>query len=348
MEKIKIGLLYCNMGDVLAEDVIGNNGIKIVTKDTILNEYIKAKLFDMGIENIWVYSRAFNNAPLDDENKNKTIKANYIKAILTIKEVLNNLAMGERLDYVKITEISNNIYSEIGTSNLVLKYLNELRDFDEYTYTHSINTGIYAMLLAKWCQLPEQNIKEVINAGILHDIGKINVPEEIIKKSSRLTNEEYEEIKNHTIYGYDIVNSMECIDNKVKLAILMHHERNDGSGYPFRYKNDNISSYAKIIAICDVYDAITSDRVYKERKTPFEAFEFFMGTGIGTFDVTLLKIFLSNLMTNYIGANVKLSNGNIGQIVYIPPQDIISPIINVNTRFIDFSKEKELRIINFV
>ena len=136
-----------------------------------------------------------------------------------------------------------------------LRVLNEEKDFDEYTYTHSLNVALYAMLIGKWLRLDNNSIKNVIKAGVLHDIGKTKVPIEILNKKARLSDEEFDIIKKHTFYGYDLVRSTDCVSDEVCEAVLLHHEREDKSGYPYGIGGRQLGLYAKIVAVADVYDA---------------------------------------------------------------------------------------------
>jgi HD-GYP domain-containing protein (c-di-GMP phosphodiesterase class II) len=128
----------------------------------------------------------------------------------------------------------------------------------------------------------------------------------------------------------------------------MHHERMDGSGYPLGILEKDIPICARIISVADVFDAMTSDRIYKKAVTPFKAFEMFVVEGMRLFDTTVLFTLLEKLSCYYIGMKVILDNGEIGEIVYIPPKNVLSPVVKVNNEFVDFSKENIFRIVNIL
>ncbi len=130
--------------------------------------------------------------------------------------------------------------------------------------------------------------------------------------------------------------------------MLMHHERDDGSGYPMGLTRDNINNYAKIVAVADVYDAMTSNRPYKQAMTPFNAFEEFFAVCRSRLDMNIVDVFLANLAKYYVGCEVALSNGGTAKVAYVPPQCPWNPIINVNSGFIDLSIEKELIIVEMI
>jgi putative nucleotidyltransferase with HDIG domain len=327
--------------------MLSNEGIRLVAKNTIINDYIINRLVEMGIDRIWVYETLYEDT---EENKivAAKIKEEYIKNVVLIKSVLNDLSSGKPLNFEKISEVSSSIYNEINESSFVIKWIDRLKTIDEYTYTHSFNTAFYSMLIAKWLKLTDRNMKEIIKAGLLHDIGKTKVPGKILNKPGPLTKDEYEEMKKHPVYGYQILNSEESVIGEIKNAVLFHHERVDGSGYPNGISDDKIGIYAKIIGVADVYDAITSDRIYKKRATPFDAFNAFMSTGISGYDMAIVNTFLNNISSYYIGAKVILNNGKRAEIVYIPPHDILNPVISIDSDFIDLSERKGLKIVHII
>jgi putative nucleotidyltransferase with HDIG domain len=201
------------------------------------------------------------------------------------------------------------------------------------------------MLIGKWLNLGEDNIKDIIIAGLLHDIGKTKVPADILNKKTRLTDEEFEIIKNHTIYGYEIVKSADCFSEEVCNAVVSHHEREDKSGYPFGIGSRKTNIYSKIIAVADVYDAMTSDRVYKKRVTPFEVFEMFQTIGVKNFNHKIIQTFLTNLAACYVGSKVLLNTGEVGEVVYIPLHSITEPVIYVGSDYLDLAKSGSKQIL---
>jgi len=348
MNKARVPVCCCDIGDILADDVNNDRGITLVRKNTILNQYIKDKLIEMGISNVWKYQPVKLLPDQDRDVKYNVIKENYKEVVLSVKRVLNELATGGKIDYEKIVDVSKSVLSTINESSSVVKCLIEIKNADECTCTHCVNVAFYSMLIAKWLNLPGYKIHEAIQAGLLHDIGKVKIPDEILNKKGKLTLEEYEVMKKHSIYGYDLIKNISEFSESIKNAVLMHHERLDGSGYPYGISGDSIRLYAKIVSVADVYDAMTRDRVYKKKATPFEVFQMFLTTGIVTFDISVLKTFLNNLPAYFIGTTVELNNGEVGEIVYIPPQDIVSPVVRVAKRYYDLSNTNDLKVLSMV
>lgn len=336
----------CEDGHILAKDVINDRGAILVVKNTAMNNYIKDKLMDIGIRNIWIYEPLRKSTKQLEDVSLLESKENYIKNVLTIKEVINDLAAGKRMDMKKVKQISGSIYSEINKANHIVKCFGELKSTDEYTYAHSINVSFYAMLIGKWLNLSEREIKDAILAGLLHDIGKTRIPVEILNKKGRLRPEEFELIKKHTVYGYYIVKKIDELSEDIRRVVLMHHEREDKSGYPLSIKGDQINSYSKIIAVADVFDAMVSDRIYKKGVTPFEVFEMFQTVGVKGFDIKIMQIFLTNMSAYYIGSEVLMNTGAVGEIVHVPPYNITKPIVKIDATYVDLSRDDDLKISN--
>jgi putative nucleotidyltransferase with HDIG domain len=337
MKSVNVSIYQCNNGDIAADDIYSNKGIILLAKGTALNDYIKEKLINMGIENVKVCTSS------EDINY-QIIKENYLTTITQTKEFICDIAAGKKFGLEKVMSISDLVYQSINENDSMLKCINEMQKADEYTYTHCINVAFYSMLIGKWMKLSEVEIKKLVLSGLLHDIGKLKIPEQILNKKDKLTKEEFDIIKNHTILGFGILENIDGIDIDVKHAVLLHHERIDGSGYPFNFLSNNISLYARIVAVADVYDAMTSERSYKKRATPFETFEMFKTIGLGAFDTTILSTFLRHIATCYVGTSITLNNGDIGKVVYIPPHDIVYPIISVGPEYIDLSLESNLKV----
>ncbi len=337
----------CIAGDCLAEDIWNEQGAVVVTANTLLNDYIIGKLADMGIETLKLHIEENGK----DENAvalfHESFRQSYRKNILHLKELLNALAAGEAVDICKLNLIAGSIYEEISKNRDIVSALSRMRDKDEYTYRHSIHVSFYSMLIAKWLGYSEKETKEVIQTGLLHDVGKIKVPISILNKPGRLEPQEFEEIKKHTCYGYELIKNCPEISSEVKYGVLMHHERMDGSGYPSGISGSAVSRYAKIIAVADVFDAMTTKRIYKGRCTPIEAFDMFQTLGIGIFDTEVLYAFLNNIAVHYVGAKVRLNTGEMGEIVYLPPHSLTEPIVKTGEKYIDFSTETEYAILDW-
>jgi HD-GYP domain-containing protein (c-di-GMP phosphodiesterase class II) len=173
------------------------------------------------------------------------------------------------------------------------------------------------------------------------------IPSSIITKPAKLTTEEYATVKTHTVLGYNLLKSKR-IDSRIKHAALMHHERCDGSGYPYGFYSEQIDSFAKLVAIADVYDAMTCARVYRGPLCPFEVVTIFENEGYTKYDPKFIMTFLEGIAQTYIHNTVKLNNGITGEIILINKLELSRPVIKTGEKYIDLTKQRELQIASLV
>lgn len=176
----------------------------------------------------------------------------------------------------------------------------------------------------------------------------MKVPDNIVKKPGKLTTEEYKEMKRHSVYSYEILLKTNRFSEDILLGILQHHEKINGTGYPYGISGNRIHEYAKIIAICDIYHALTSNRVYKDKDSPLSAADYLRHEGFDSLDPNITQIFLKNISRFYVGNKVLLSDGSVGIIIYIHPQNETKPIVKVNNRYIDFLQPQEVEILDII
>ena len=221
----------------------------------------------------------------------------------------------KRLNIDDCIYIANNIVEEIRESDSMVVETVNLSTYDNYTYTHSVNVDILSVILGVACGLRDDELRKLSQAALLHDIGKTCVPIEIIGKPGRLTDEEFAEVKNHPRYGYNMLRNNYEVSSVARNAILSHHENEDGSGYPRGLTSEKIHLFAKIIHIADVYDALTTKRVYKEAMNPADAMEYLMANATRMFDKDLVAMFMEYVAPYPLGVQVELSTGQKALVV---------------------------------
>ncbi|WP_410506300.1 HD-GYP domain-containing protein [Haloimpatiens sp. FM7315] len=206
----------------------------------------------------------------------------------------------------KDLKILEKIIENVIKEDCVSDDLYDVKSFDDYTYIHCLDTGIMATYLAMCMKYNIKEIKQIGLTGMLHDIGKIKISNDIINKKGSLTKEELVIIKKHPIYGYNILKKNNLIPKEVREGVLQHHERADGEGYPFRLNKDEISDYAKIVSVCDVFTAVSAKRSYRDKFSLNEAYELIM-SGVGTiFDKEVVKTFEKCFYKYNLGCKLKL------------------------------------------
>ena len=271
-------------------------------------------------------------------------KAHFEDTAGNFKDIINDVVRHEKK--LNVEEMMGPVYGLIESGSnpsSIFDMLHSLRSYDDATYTHSVNVALIANVLGKWLGMNEDELAILTQAGLFHDIGKLMVPEELITKPGKLTDDEYTIVKQHTMRGYEILKSSD-VSIHVKNAALMHHERCDGTGYPLRLRAPQIDYYAKCISIADVYDALTSARVYRGPLCPFIAIQLIENEGLQRYDPGAIMTFLSNIVNTHLMNNVRLSDGSEGTVVFINRDILSRPTVQVGEDFIDLSKHTELSI----
>ncbi len=348
MKVINISTFELQEGMILYEDVYNHLGAIILTKDTILEHNSIDKILLNRVERVRICipeTEAIETEPLPDitsiydKAKINSFRAKYTQTVDDVTHIIKEIGKGSSVDIGQMKDISKHIVHEFDSLSDVVNYLHLGKPLDDYTYSHSLNVSIVAIVIAKWLGLSEKQTDELAIAGLLHDIGKTQLSQELLSKPDRLTAAEFEEIKKHSTLGYRLIEKVADISREVKQAVLMHHEKIDGSGYPLGIKEDQIPLYAKIIAVADIYDAMTSKRTYRDKLCPFDVIKEFEMQTYGKLDTKVLSIFLKNIANSYMGDFVELSNGEIAEIVFINPNRVWQPIVRSGNDYIDLSQE---------
>ena len=273
-------------------------------------------------------------------------RKNFVQEVSQIKDSINDMVtqntpintdvLLKEVDHLVTLDTASTSYS-------VFDMLHNMREFNDATFVHCLNVSLICTVFARWLKLPEEDVRLASLCGLLHDIGKLKIPEEILTKPSRLTEEEYNIIKKHTIEGYNILKKQK-INEHIKNAALMHHEKYDGTGYPLGLKAKKIDFFARLVAIADVYDATTSARVYRGPLCPFKVIELFEQEGFDKYDAQMIIVFLENIVNTYMNNQVRLSNGQIGEIVFINKMHLAFPMVKCGDEFVDLSIDKKIHI----
>ena len=338
--KVEVNVEELVPGMEIAENIFNDWGAIIIAENSILDHSLIKGLNMLGIKRIKTYRKAYDVWDRSFEE----FKIRYTQNLILIREVIQDLYTGKPLDMGKINAITRSINEKNYEGIDILKFIGEGRVADEYIYTHCINVAMLSMLIARWLRLGEEETEEVEKAGLLHDIGKSRIAPSIVNKPGPLLPHEFEEIKKHPAYGYEILKGVEGLPDEICRGVLMHHEREDGSGYPAALKRESISEYARIIAVADIYDAMTSDRTYLRKQSPFSAFEYLESVSLKELDTRITEVFLENAPSFYVGEKFFLNSGEICEIVFIDPKKPSKPLIKIGERYVDLSRDRSLFI----
>ncbi len=272
----------------------------------------------------------------------------YTSKLFQIREMLNNLLTQTDFDskdfMVKALDI---IGSQRLTTIELFDHIHNLRAIDDSVYAHSINVALIARILGTWLKYDYETIDQLTIAGLLHDIGKLKVPKNILEKPGKLTEIEFEVIKTHPRMGYETLLPFN-LDERIMSAVLHHHERCDGTGYPDRLKGKDIDDFTMIIAVADVYDAMTAARTYRDPMCPFQVIATFEDEGLQKYNPSIILTFLRRMANTYQNNRVVLSDGRLATIVLLNDKHLSRPTVVLDDgSFLDLSTSP-IRIVKLV
>lgn len=274
----------------------------------------------------------------------KTFSRKFDQNISSLHSALNDCILrSKELDTKQLLSETLTLFSTHTTTISMFDMLHNLRQIDDSTYAHSINVALISRMIGIWLGYSEEDLDTLTLCGMLHDIGKCCISNQIISKPAKLTPEEYSEVQKHTLLGYELLKPMQ-IDERIKKAALMHHERCDGTGYPMQLKDTDIDDFAAIVSIADVYDAMTANRCYRAGLCPFEVIAQFEHEGLQKYKPRFILTFLNRIANTYINNNVRLNDGTIGEIVFINKR-LTRPTIRIDSeRFINLEERLDLYV----
>ena len=362
MESKKIWIKDVKAGMVVAEDTYNSKNELIIPKDTILTDAIISRLIGFGVSRMFVYEKEVEpfirqkiedgslkkeesqQAKLKKSHEFQAFKQHFDDTVENMNSFFEGIIAGdEEVNIMSFLDDVQCIMMQGHNAFHVLDMMQCMREYDDVTFVHCLSVSLICNIIGQWIRMDEADLRVLTMAGLLHDVGKLKVPRELITKPGALTREEYEIVKKHTIYGYEVLKNQN-IDNRIKLAALMHHERCDGTGYPDGIKANEIDTMSKIVAVADVYDAMTADRPYREGVCPFDVIEMFEREGLAIYDPGVLITFMERTVQSYIHANVVLSNSQIGEIIMINPVALARPLIRTEKQIWDLSKNRQIKI----
>jgi putative nucleotidyltransferase with HDIG domain len=327
-------------GMLLAEPVvIGNNiiqnGGENLTKEVYEQIVNYGKLFTVNIyaeeekksvaapakedESLSFGGFSFGKRAIEDYSvaEKKVVIEKYVGTVSYIKNVFTMAGQFNSVSAQDVMEMARTTMNGLLDNYTLVHVMKNLRGRDDYTYQHSVNVGILAGIIGRWLKMDEDRVNVLVLAGIMHDIGKAKIPPEIINKPDKLSPAEFEIMKQHTVEGYKILSVIRELPEEVSLAALQHHERIDGSGYPFGANAESINDFSKIIAVADTYDAVTTDRVYQPKRPPLAVMEILDSEMFKKMDARSCLSMLIQIRDSLQGKRVVLRSGESATIVFV-------------------------------
>ncbi len=314
-------------GMTLYQSVFAEHGTFLLKSGTVLTPQLIQKVRNFSIPRVAVTGLT----PLHSVTIPQDIVHDYTKqeALLALSSSLENFRSSGIFFIQDLQDAVYKIIEEIFTNNgQALIQMNNVRSHDSYTLVHSINVAVLATFLGIINKLSLSDLKELTLGALLHDVGKNCIPENILNKKEPLTNDEFTLIKNHPLDSLSALKKAGCFSESIMSIASQHHEKIDGSGYPFHLKDKQIHPFAKMVSIADVFDALTSERAYKRAYKPHIAYNIMSLHSPNSFQSDYLQKFFDNIAIYPVGSVVKLNIG-IAIVSKVFPEAVLTPIVKV-------------------
>lgn len=350
MKAVKISQLQ--EGACLSKDIYNDLGNIILSKGTTvekehINYLAKHHVEYVYIENASQEADESREKYVLKDDKYRLVNDSYDKTTKRFKKIYFSLEDDalDASDFEALKEDVVELVDVITKDNNLLESLRYVTHQDDYNFRHAVNVGIISAMIGKWLKLPYDDIVTLGFAGILHDIGKCAISSDVLEKTGPITLNERKILQDHVNQGYSLLKNLNMFEPIILSCVLFHHERLDGSGYPRGLKGQEIPYFAKIVAVADVFDAITSNRSYKSAVSAYSAFKTIRAESFNGLDPHVSDIFLENIATHFVNNRVKLTNGKLGNVVYVNKYILNRPLIRTDEdEYIDLSTDYSIDI----
>lgn len=334
LRKVPVGCIHAGMR--LPDDLYSRDGKALLIRagETVTEETI-ARLNKMGAKDNYVMTYETSchviyggEAESAEQRQQRAEDAvGYTELKEEVQNLLTRITEAAESGFQETEIVASAVISKISSTELgeLLRCIDTPRQMDEGLQRHSLNVALLNGMMAHWMHFSKIDVSRIVVGGLLHDVGKTLIPVEILTAARGLTAEEREVIKQHPVYSYDIVHK--SFDSNVCDVVRHHHEKLNGSGYPDGLAGDEISLFARITAIADVYDAMVSARSYKTSRLPFDILDQMVQGEFKGLDQHLTAVFVRNMKHVFKRSEVLMVDGSVGVVAYIPPNDISHPIV---------------------
>lgn len=338
----------------LAQSVISSDGKILLARGQVLRDSYITRLVQLGVYSVYVVDPRFPDLDAVDFLSEQS----RLRALKLVRSACSSLIAGSVLDTPAITEVVDMLIDDLSTKPNLLVNVFDIRLKDDYTFAHSVNVCSFAILIGMSFALHRGQLRELAIGALMHDLGKTVLPSEILQKPGPLSPNEYEQMQEHTNFGFNILRRQDEISLLSAHIAFQHHERVDGTGYPRALIGSDIHLYGRIVAVADVYDALVSDRAYRSRYLPHKAAEMLSEASGKAFDEEVVRHFLQQIAFYPTGTLVRLSTGIIGVVVDVNKPVTTRPVIralydsvgdDIGEYYeLDLSKNNEVSIIEVV
>lgn len=335
---------------IIDQSIVDRAGRILIARNTMLDSYHIMSLIKMGVPGLYIregeddelvetsggnavvapaVQKEIDKKTVQDRAKVKLSESVKARVAEGIQYLYNDTASESFTSTTK--NITNDLMKAISDNDAIAVDISTLKISDEYTFKHSVDVATMAMIVGKKHGLSDKEVYELGISGLLHDVGKSKIPNEILNKAAKLTDEEFAMMKQHSIFGYGILKEKADLSNSIKLGVLQHHEKMNSKGYPMGVASDKINLFARIISVADIYDALVTERPYKKPFTPRDAVEMIMSM-TEELDINVMRSFLESVILYPVGTDVELSIGEKARVIENNPKYVLRPkVIGLKT-----------------
>ncbi len=334
-----ISIEYLKAGMQVPDDVYNHTGkLLLIPKGSLLTDTMLLRLKRHNDENKNICVSPMLHRDLLQSDLPEKFEQSYIEDSIgytetkeQTQELFSDVEHGSSVSKQQAEQVFFGLSEKLATvdPSIIFQCVNGKNDIDEYLYRHSANVALINGLIGKWLNLPQMDIDMLVMAGLLHDIGKAKIPPAILHAPRKLTPKEFEIMKLHSVYSFDLV-SEQKFNSAILTAVRHHHEKMNGSGYPDHLSAEEISLYARITAVSDVYDAMVSKRCYKEAHSPFAILAQMAKQRLSELDMRIVGIFTDLMPYQLVGKSVLMSDGSVGTIKHIMNNKPEFPLVEIN------------------
>ncbi len=291
---------------------------------------MQKQLLSRGVSHITIENMADNEDEFSDDEERKLAKKLYARTASEVKTALESVRLGEAITNVEgIREVVNEMMSSLLRKKSALLGLTSIKNYDEYTFYHSINVGVLSLGLGSYLSLRDDMLEGLGIGGLLHDIGKISIPESILNKPGKFNKQEWDIMRAHPVEGARVLRKTPGISDCAPVVAFEHHIKYDLSGYPHLIKRRPLSSYSLVVGIADCYDAMTTLRPYQKPRTPAEALKIMLELIGKDFEPRLMNRFVEMIGTYPVGSFVRLDTNEFAVVYYANSEDADRPKVKV-------------------
>jgi len=345
-----VAVSQVKLGDKLVQDALTPLGSVLFHKGRVITpreiEILQAFLVPtVVIDSVEVAETESKKVPeLPEQDAKSALLEQYAQTVQLLKKVFNQATAGLSVPILDIRTQLEALLQHIDEYKLLTFAPPQNVNHEDYLHHKGVMSAMSCYAMAQWLGFPKKDWMQAALAGLLHDIGNAKIDRDILNKPSGLTADEMEEMKRHTVQGYQLLKNVPGLNEGVKLATLQHHERVDGSGYPLGVGADKIHPYAKLAAIADIYNAMTMKRAYRQATSPYLVLEQLQQDAFGKLEPSYVQVFIDKATQFHNGAVVKLSDGRVGEIVFSDRNHPIRPWVSVQGVIVNLATDRSLYI----